>query len=153
MQTPHKTTAPTSSTEILLPTYRISSYVIYPPGFDRVATPDRHRWCLRVADAGDGWAFTWRNQCLNIRDEWELNLPQDLRTSEFRFRCRYNEHAALQRARRYISRFVVDGKTFDQFVDSVHAQAAEEAREVLQLERKVSAFRQWLALRHREAAQ
>lgn len=121
--------------EIPPPTYRVASYTVYPSGFDRITHPHKHRWCLTVTDAGDGWAIRRGNRNLNIQREWEFEPPPDLRDAEFLRRCRFNEHAALLRARRVIDKLTTHGLTFEEFVQQVRREAAELARQHLEKDR------------------
>ena len=98
------------------PTYRVSSYTVFPSGYDQVDDPDRSRWCLTVADAGDGWVIRRQHDCLTISHTWKREQPLELRDAEFRRTCLYNEHAALLRARRVVDRLEVGGVTFEEFV-------------------------------------
>jgi hypothetical protein len=111
------------------PRYRIASYTVYPSGFDRLCSPDTHRWCLTVADAGDGWAIRKASMCLNRRGEWELEPVANARDAAFLGRCRFERHTALARARQVVDRLTVRGLTFDEFVEEVRAEAAQRARE------------------------
>jgi hypothetical protein len=109
------------------PTYRVSTYTVFPSGYDKVDDPSRSRWCLTVADAGDGWVIRRGDECLNFFNQWERELPPELRDAEFRRLCLYNEHAALLRARRVIDSLDVGGFTFEEFVWQVHVAASEDA--------------------------
>jgi hypothetical protein len=113
------------------PTYRVTRYIIYPTGFSRVHSPERRHWCLRVEDAGDGWAVRWRSLCLNYRNQWEFDPPAKSRTNDFIARCRFSERAAILRAKRIVDALEVDGVTFDGFVERVRQEAAAEARAAL----------------------
>lgn len=97
------------------PIYRVASYTVYPSGFDEVEGTDRERWCLTVVDAGNGWAIRRGNRCLNVALQWEQERAPALCDSQFLRRCRYNEHAALLRARRIVDRLEVGGMTFDEY--------------------------------------
>jgi hypothetical protein len=114
------------------PSYRVSTYTVYPSGFDRVAVPERKQWCVAVVDAGDGWAIRWRSRCLDYRGNWQFEPPVKGRTTEFLRRCRFSEHAALHRARQIVDDLIVNGQTYDEFVEHVRAEAAERARLVLE---------------------
>lgn len=105
------------------PTYRVSSYTVFPSAYDKVTDPGRSQWCLTVADAGDGWAIRRGTKCLNFTNRWEDEMPPELSDSAFRHRCRYNEHAALMRARRVVDRLEVQGLTFEEF--AFRAQGAD----------------------------
>ncbi|HET7386951.1 MAG TPA: hypothetical protein VFJ19_09850 [Nocardioidaceae bacterium] len=109
------------------PTYRVASYTVYPTGYERITDPKKSRWCLTVADAGDGWAIRRARVCLNYANQWEYEPPPSLRDAKFRRRCRYNEHAALLRARQLIDKLRVADLTFDEFVDEVLAEARAQA--------------------------
>lgn len=130
--------------EVQPPTYRVSSYTVYPSGFDRISHPHRGRWCVTVADAGDGWAIRRGNMNLNIQREWEFEPPADVRDDAFLRRCRFNEHAALLRARRVIDKLTVHGITYEEFVQQVHEETADLARQQLQKERGVSMLKRIL---------
>jgi hypothetical protein len=132
------------------PTYRVASYTIFPSEFDRVADPDRHNWCLTVADAGDGWAIRWRNRCLNFHGRREHEPPATARAVDFLRRCRFSERAALYRARQVIDSLEVEGMTFDEFVARVREDAGVQAREVLTRERDVRALRRQVYARRAE---
>lgn len=123
------------------PTYRVATYTIYPSEFGRVAHPDRHHWCLTVADAGDGWAIRWRSRCLNFHGRWEHEPPLAARPADFQRRCRFSERAALYRARQVVDSMEVEGMTFDEFVTKVRSDAGAKAREVLQRQRDVHMLR------------
>jgi hypothetical protein len=110
------------------PTYAVASYVVRPTGYDDLVHPDKHHWCVRVEDAGDGWAIRRDQACLNFRNEWEHEPPPESRDQAFLRRCRYNEHAALLRTRRVIDRLEFNGLTFAEFVTQVRAALAEELR-------------------------
>lgn len=113
------------------PTYRASSYAVYPTGYDLLDREGKERWVLTVVDAGNGWAIRRGEQCLNIALQWEKERPLALCDSQFIHRCRYNEHAALLRARRVIDRLEVAGLSFDDFAaQPIHEAtvAIDEAR-------------------------
>jgi hypothetical protein len=114
------------------PTYRVSAFTVYPSGFDRVSTPDKNRWRIQVVDAGDGWVVRWRTRCLNYQGVWEYEPAPKGRTPEFLRRCRFSEQAALLRAKKAVDGLVVDGMTFDEFVDHVMAESAARAAAVLE---------------------
>lgn len=113
------------------PSYRVSTYTVYPTGYDRIAVPERKQWCISVVDAGDGWAIRWRSRCLDYRGTWVFEPPMKGRTADFLSRCRYSEHAALHRARQIVDDLIVNGLTYDEFVQHVRAEAAERARLIL----------------------
>jgi hypothetical protein len=117
-------------------TYRIAAYTVYPTGFTEVTHPDRRNWCLTVANAGDGWSIQWRTRCLNYLGEWEFEPPAGARSADFLRRCRYNEHAALHRARIAVDRHLVRGMTFEDFVNQIHAEALKSLQEELAEKRK-----------------
>ena len=121
------------------PAYRVSSYTVYPTGYDRVAAAERQFWCLRVEDAGDGWAIRWRSRCMNFRGDLEFEPPRRSRTPDFLRRCRFTEHAALHRARLAVDELLVDGLTFDEFVDQVKRESTQKAREVVHTRRSKKA--------------
>jgi hypothetical protein len=98
------------------PTYRCSAYVVFPTRYDEVNDPSRSRWCLTVADSGDGWVIRRQGECLNIFNQWQMEVPLEMRDAEFRRRCLYNEHAALLRARRVVDRLDIGGLTFEEFI-------------------------------------
>ena len=100
-------------------TDRVASYTVYPTGYDQVIHPEKERWLLTIADAGNGWAIRRGNQCLNIALQWEDERAPELGDSQFLRRCRYNEHAALLRARRVVDRLEVNGLTFPEFANLV----------------------------------
>jgi hypothetical protein len=108
-------------------TYRVSSYTVFPSGYNEVKDPDRSLWCLTVADAGDGWVIRRQGKCLNISNKWQLEPPLELHDAEFRRTCSYNEHAALLRARRVVDRLEVGGVTFEEFAWRVKVAAADTA--------------------------
>lgn len=110
------------------PVYRTSRYTVYPTGYSRVGVARRRNWRIFVEDSGDGWAVRWRNQCLSYTSTWEFEPPVKGRTPQFLHRCRFSERSALLRAKHVIDRLVVDGMTYDQFVDRVHEEATVEAR-------------------------
>lgn len=116
--------------------YRVSGYTVYPSGYDRVAAPQRENWRIMVVDADDGWSIRWRSRCLNYRGLWDYEPPRQSRTPEFLARCRFTEHAALQRARLAVDRLTVDGMTFDEFVEHVRAEATKKARAELTKKRR-----------------
>ncbi|MGO4255684.1 hypothetical protein [Marmoricola sp. RAF53] len=103
------------------PTYRTSAYTVFPTGYDGVDDPARSRWCLTVADAGDGWVIRRQGECLDIFNKWQREQALDSRDAEFQRTCVYNEHAALLRARRMVDRLDVGGVTFEEFVWRVTA--------------------------------
>jgi hypothetical protein len=98
------------------PTYRISTYTVFPSGYDAVDDPDRSRWCLTVADADGGWVIRRDEDCLSIFNQWVPEAPPGARDAEFHRTCLYNEHAALLRARRVVDNLEVGGLTFEEFV-------------------------------------
>lgn len=118
------------------PTYSISAYVVRPSNYDKVVHRDRDRWCLTVADAGDGWAIRKRNMCLNFGNGWELEPPPALRDAAFLQRCRFNEHAALLRARRLIDTLTVRDETFDDFHARIRRDANDQAQQYLEFVRR-----------------
>ena len=122
--------------------YRVSGYTVCPSGYDRIAAPARENWRIMVVDADDGWSVRWRSRCLNYRGLWEYEPPRQSRTPEFLARCRFTEHAALHRARMAVDRLAVDGLTFDEFVDTVRADAARKARVELKKKRGLLALLQ-----------
>ncbi len=97
------------------PTYRPSTYTVFPTGYDQVDDPGRSRWCLTVADTGDGWVIRRNDECLTIFNQWRHELAPEVRDAEFRRQCVYNEHAALLRARKVVDRLEVGGLTFEEF--------------------------------------
>lgn len=105
-------------------TYQIASYTVYPTGYDQVEYPGKESWCLAVVDAGNGWAIRRDDNCLNVALQWEKERHPELCDNQFMRRCRYNEHAALLRARRVIDRLEVWGLTFDEFVAQTRDQAS-----------------------------
>lgn len=114
------------------PTYAVNSYTVYPNDYASVADARRRSWCLRVEDAGDGWAVRWRSRCLNYRNVWEFEPPRKSRTHDFLRRCRFSERAALLRAQQAVDKLVVDGLTYEEFVDRVRDDAAAAARAALE---------------------
>lgn len=102
--------------DVPTPTYHVSCYTVYPTGYSLVDRPGKEQWTLFVEDAGNGWAIRRGDMCLDIALQWERERPLALCDSEFVRRCRYNEHAALLRARRVVDRLEVLGLTFDEFV-------------------------------------
>ena len=119
------------------PTYEISAYTVFPTGYRRaVDAPKRDAWRVTVTDAGDGWAIRWRARCMNYRGAWEFEPPLEARNADFLKRCRFNEHAALLRARRAVDDLIVDGQTFTEYVDTFWAVHREEARAVLRRRRR-----------------
>jgi hypothetical protein len=123
------------------PTYRVASYSVFPTGFAEVLQPERKKWCLTVADGGDGWAIRWRSKCLNYRNQWESEPPPASRSADFLHRCRFNEFAALHRARQVVDHLRVRGLTFQEFVEGVHAEAQARARAELEAERRAAALK------------
>jgi hypothetical protein len=118
--------------DVPTPTYRVSSYTIYPTGYDKVDRPGKERWTVSVEDAGNGWAIRRDGKCLSIALQWESERPPELCDSHFLRRCRYNEHAAVLRARRVVDRLEVLGLTFDEFAAQLvdrGADAVEQARQ------------------------
>lgn len=101
------------------PTYRVSAYTVYPSGYESVSDSAKKKWCLSVADAGDGWAIRRGNMCLNIALQWEVERSTRISDAQFMRRCRYNEHAAILRARRVVDKLEVEGLTFDEFVNQL----------------------------------
>jgi len=119
------------------PSYEISAYTVYPTGYQQaVDAPMREAWCVTVTDAGDGWAIRWRARCMNYRGGWEFEPPPEARTGDFLRRCRFNEHAALLRARRAVDDLIVDGLTFAEYVDRFWEGHREKARAVLRKRRR-----------------
>jgi hypothetical protein len=121
----------TDTTEADRPRYEVSTYTVFPSGFDRVSGLERDHWRIFVVDAGDGWAVRWRRMCLNIRGTWEIEPPARVRGPEFLHRCRFSERNALDRARKAVDRLTVNGLTYDEFVVEVHEEAAAKARELV----------------------
>ncbi len=103
------------------PTYRVAAYTVRPSGFHDLDSAAKERWCLSVVDAGNGWAIRRGDRCLNIALQWEDEREAALCDAQFVLRCRYNEHAALLRARRVVDRLEVAGLTFDEFAMKVWA--------------------------------
>lgn len=118
------------------PTYAIASYVVRPTNFENVHHPDKGNWCLVVADAGDGWAIRRQHLCLNYRNDWEFDPPPEARDDAFLARCRYNEFAALLRAKRVVDELAFEGLTFSAFEAQVKAEVDEQARAYLDLKRE-----------------
>lgn len=118
------------------PTYRVSAYTVYPSGYDRVAVAERENWRITVIDTGDGWSIRWRTRCLNIRHTWEFEPPRRSQAPDFLRRCRFSEHAALQRARAVIDNLLVDGMNYDDFVEHVRKESAAKAAAELRKERR-----------------
>jgi len=85
----------------------------------------KDRWTLDVVDAGNGWAIRRGEECLNVALQWEKERSLALCDAQFVRRCRYNEHAALLRARRVIDRLEVWGLTFDEFATEAVEEAAD----------------------------
>lgn len=108
------------------PTYAVAAYVVRPTGYRDLVHRDKHNWCVKVEDAGDGWAIRRGKMCLNFRNEWEYEPPAESRDEAFLRRCRYNEHAALLRSRRVIDELEFHSMTFAQFTAHVHATLLEE---------------------------
>ena len=123
------------------PTYHIASYQVYPTGFGRIHDQGKHRWCLTVADAGDGWAIRRARVCLSQWGKWELEPPPHLRDQPFLSRCRYSEQTALSRARVMVDRLRVGGQTFDEFVVATRAAAAAEVRQSEEAQRTIRWFK------------
>lgn len=109
------------------PTYLIAAYTVRPSGFDDVSHPDKEKWCVTVANAGDGWAIRRGKMCLNYRNEWEYEPPRGSRDDAFLRRCRFNEHAALLRSRRIIDDLDLQGQTFREFTEQVRTDVLEDA--------------------------
>jgi len=118
--------------DVPTPTYRVSSYTVYPSGYDGVDSAGKERWTLSVEDAGNGWAIRRDGKCLSIALQWEHERPPELCDGQFLRRCRYNEHAALLRARRVVDRLEVLGLTFDEFATRRVDQAADAVQEARQ---------------------
>jgi hypothetical protein len=106
------------------PTYRVASYTVYPSGFHELEGSAKERWCLSVVDAGNGWAIRRGEMCLNIALQWEVDRAAVFCDAQFIRRCRYNEHAALLRARRVVDRLEVAGLTFDEYATQEWAERA-----------------------------
>jgi hypothetical protein len=106
------------------PTYQVGSYTVYPSGFHELDGPAKEQWCLEVVDAGNGWAIRRGGMCLNIALQWEDERTPLLCDAAFLRRCRYNEHAALLRARRVVDRLEVGGMTFEEFAVGALADRA-----------------------------
>jgi hypothetical protein len=124
------------------PTYEVAVYIVYPTGYDDVPeAPGRERWRLQVVDAGDGWAIRRRRMCLNFRGEFEIDPPPDIRTPEFLHRCRFNERAALHRARLFIDTMTVDGLTFRRYIKQYREEMREQARTEVRAQAEQSAWR------------
>jgi hypothetical protein len=113
------------------PSYRTSRYTVYPTGYSRVSVSQRRSWRVFVEDDGDGWAVRWRNQCLTYNLTWEFEPSPKARTPEFLHRTRFSERSALMRAKHAVDRLLVNGTTYDTFVQNVHDEAAAAAREFL----------------------
>jgi hypothetical protein len=124
-------TVDTAPTDQDAPTYRATSYTVYPTGFDRIAVPERDRWRIQVVDAGDGWAVRWRSRCLSYRRIWEFEPPRAGRSDDFLHRCRFSERSALLRAKQAIDDLIVDGMTYDEFVQHICDDALAKAKSVL----------------------
>lgn len=117
-------------------TYEISAYVVYPAGFHDVpGAPERHKWQITVADAGDGWAIRWRARCMSYKGLWEFEPPPEARIPEFLKRCRFNEHAALFRARQAVDELIVDGMTFSEYVADYRRHHRNTARVLVAAQR------------------
>lgn len=106
------------------PTYQVASYTVYPSGFHELEGAAKEQWCLSVVDAGNGWAIRRGDMCLNIALQWEQERAVELCDGQFLRRCRYNEHAALLRARRVVDRLELGGMTFDEYATSASADGA-----------------------------
>jgi hypothetical protein len=104
------------------PTYRVASYTVCPSGFHELDSAAKEQWCLSVVEAGNGWAIRRGEMCLNIALQWEEERAPVFCDAQFIRRCRYNEHAALLRARRVVDRLEVAGLTFDEFAAKVWAE-------------------------------
>ncbi|HEY0889940.1 MAG TPA: hypothetical protein VGE38_10045 [Nocardioides sp.] len=107
------------------PIYRVASYTVYPSNFDEFEGAAKEQWCLSVVDAGNGWAIRRGDMCLNIAMQWEQERATVLCDGHFLRRCRYNEHAALLRARRVVDRLEVGGMTFDEYVSTLATPPAD----------------------------
>lgn len=128
-------------------TYEVAAYIVYPTGYDDVPeAPARDQWRLHVVDAGDGWAIRRRRMCLNFRGQFEIDPPPDVRTPDFLHRCRYNERAALHRARLFIDTMTVDGLTFRRYLEQHRANMRDQARAELRRQEQQTA---WQCLRRR----
>lgn len=66
----------------------------------------------------------------------EYEPPRQSRTPDFLARCRFTEHAALNRARMTVDRLTFDAMTYDEFVDRVRADASRKARAELKKKRR-----------------
>lgn len=121
-----------AAADVPTPTYHVSSYIVYPTGYDHVDRPGKERWTLAVENAGNGWAIRRDGKCLTIALQWERERPQELCDSQFVQRCRYNEHAALLRARRVVDRLEVLGLTFDEFAAQPLDHAVDAIDQALQ---------------------
>lgn len=108
------------------PTYAVAAYVVRPTGYRDLVHPDKHNWCVKVVDAGDGWAIRRGKMCLNYRNEWEYEPPRGSRDEAFLRRARFNEHSALLRSRRLIDQLEHQNLTFSQFTAEVHTALLEE---------------------------
>jgi hypothetical protein len=114
------------------PSYRTSRYTVYPTGYSRVGVSRRRDWRVFVEDDGDGWAVRWRNQCLTYNLSWEFEPTPKGRTPEFLHRTRFSERSALLRAKQAVDQLLVEGMTYDEFVESVHDEAAAAAQQFLE---------------------
>lgn len=124
------------------PTYDVAAYIVYPTGYHDVPeAPGRERWRLHVVDAGDGWAIRLGRRCLNFRNELEIDPPPDVRTPAFLHRCRYNERAALHRARLFIDTMTVDGLTFRRYIAQHREDMREQARAEVRAQAERSAWK------------
>lgn len=101
------------------PTYCVAAYTVFPTGYEHVEHAGMDQWCLSVVNAGNGWAIRRGDKCLNIALQWEEERRPELCDKEFLRRCRYNEHAALLRARRAVDRLEFGGLTFDEVTAGV----------------------------------
>jgi len=114
--------------DVPTPTYHVSSYTVYPTGYDQVDRPGKERWTISVEDAGNGWAIRRDGRCLSIALQWERERPPELCDSHFLRRCRYNEHAAVLRARRVVDKLEVLGLTFDEFAAATVGRSGPSPR-------------------------
>ena len=65
---------------------------------------------------------------MNYKGLWEFEPPPEVRTPEFLKRCRFNENAALFRARNNVDDLIADGMTFAEYVEQFRAGHRNRAR-------------------------
>lgn len=108
-------------------TQRVTTWTVYPDGYDDYTFSDKYMWTLTVEERGepgeDKWAVKNTFYVLNKDGEWEREPSPSNRDDAFFARCRFTEEEALRLAKVAVNTLVWNGATIAQADANVKARS------------------------------